>query len=160
MLTPLNLSPEDFSKLHNAKCRLVAFAQKIDGVLLESLQSELVQAIAEIDVVLSPAYAADETMSNVRAAHYEAIGTEIDAMSVWTIDTVEDLNAEHTFGDIKLVTYRGTGRGVHTNVLGPTWKDLFRAADDAIRLSGDHHHIFIEGFNLTKPGVLMLHTGS
>lgn len=45
-------------------------------------------------------------------------------------------------------------------VQGDTWGDLWRSADEAVRLSGDDHHVFIEGFEDLECGVLELITGS
>ena len=45
-------------------------------------------------------------------------------------------------------------------MFGATWGDIYRAADWAIRNSGDSHHIFIEGFELRNGNELHLVTGS
>ena len=43
----------------------------------------------------------------------------------------------------------------------PTWARLWQAADALMRLSGDEHHQFIEGFEQTdRIGVYELHCGS
>jgi hypothetical protein len=42
-----------------------------------------------------------------------------------------------------------------------SWKDLWKAADTAIKESGDSHHTFIEVFKETSdPNVVSLHTRS
>lgn len=160
MLTSPTLTPEEFSKLHNAKCKLIAFATTIDGVLREDLHSQLVQAIAEIDTALAPSYTAEEAVETHRDEHYSDIAEELGAISTWSVSEVENLNEPHPYGNVTQLAYRGMGRPVHVEIKGPTWKDLYRAADKAIRLSCDTHHIFIEGFSPSNPGELKLSTGS
>ena len=56
----------------------------------------------------------------------------------------------------------GNGGEVVVKIEGRDWNALYRAADEAIRASGDGHHCFIEAFTPIedKPGHLRLHTGS
>ncbi len=41
-----------------------------------------------------------------------------------------------------------------------TWRDVRRAANQAIKESGDYHHIFVEGFEFHNDGRLEMFTGS
>ena len=43
---------------------------------------------------------------------------------------------------------------------GNTWGDLYKAADSAIKLSNDDHHIYIEDFKMLENGDIELITGS
>ena len=42
----------------------------------------------------------------------------------------------------------------------PTWLDICVETEKAIRISGDHHHIFLEGLDKNKEGLYELCMGS
>jgi hypothetical protein len=73
--------------------------------------------------------------------------------------------------DADTIAHRGTGlRLSYTLQWGkhqlidlpdnPTWMDLNKAAAQAIKQSGDRHHIFIEDFRLVNEHMIDLITGS
>lgn len=59
-----------------------------------------------------------------------------------------------------MLIYRGKGFEVAVDIDGYTWKDLYIAADTAIRLSGNFDRIFVEDFVLLDTGDIELITGS
>jgi hypothetical protein len=80
--------------------------------------------------------------------------------SIWSIFEVMDFNAV-PYPDSLVLEYHG-GWGTPQRFVferPPTYADLWEAADMAIRLSGDGHHVFIEDFVLDN-GVIKLRTGS
>lgn len=92
---------------------------------------------------------------------------------VWCIEGV-DFAMPHPFPGALLLLHGGDpalenkhGRPVPpftVPINGPTWADLKRAAEKAIRLAGDVDHVFIEGFHFVSRGrdvyVLPLAVGS
>jgi len=42
----------------------------------------------------------------------------------------------------------------------PNWSEIYKSIDELISLSGDTHHIFLEGFDLQPNGYLRVHLGS
>jgi hypothetical protein len=94
---------------------------------------------------------------NYYRQHQENSGFE----SIWSLyDVSEDS------GFFNLHPWQGASfllyQGVTVRIPGPTWGDLYRAADKAIDLSEDYHHIFIEGFDRygEDRSMLQLSTGS
>jgi hypothetical protein len=92
--------------------------------------------------------------------------------SIWSLEEVSDLTANHPFTEFKKIFYSGhwggvnfdgkrirSGQRVYAKINGPTWRHIHIAADEAIRKSGDAHHIFIEYFTI-KGNKLFLGTGS
>lgn len=83
-------------------------------------------------------------------------------VSIWSIYDVQNINDSPNFESCRSVSYTNHW-GMPVEVELPnskyTWLDLWNAADECIKLSGDVHHIFIEGF-LAKDGRLELITGS
>lgn len=59
-----------------------------------------------------------------------------------------------------MLIYRGKGFEVAVEIEGYTWKDLYIAADIAIRQSGNFDRIFVEDFVLLDNGDIELITGS
>ena len=93
-------------------------------------------------------------------AHYEQTRKMLGLSSVWSIYTVPDLFGAHPYVHARQVIYRSPYTPVTVDIPGATWADLYRAADRAIRLSGDVHHMFIERFVATTKHTLELKTGS
>jgi hypothetical protein len=84
--------------------------------------------------------------------------------SVWSIlEVVDKMDDVAVVGIGLTLRYRGGWSDSYSVKVplppDPTWNDLRVAADQAIRESGDAHHIFIEGFDLNG-SELELITGS
>lgn len=93
--------------------------------------------------------------------HCEAVRAEHDFQSVWSLpNTAFDM--PHPFTNAKVVKYEqhwGDTGLVTAPIKGPTWLDLWVAANECIRTSGDGHHIYIEAFD-PKGDAVELQTGS
>ena len=59
-----------------------------------------------------------------------------------------------------LPTHKEPVPPIEVPVVGDTWHDLYKSTDAAVRISGDHHHIFIEGYTLNDEGNLVIEMGS
>ena len=93
--------------------------------------------------------------------------------SIWSsILEVNDFTLNHPYTEFSKIFYcdhwggvnfQGkrvrSGKCVSSKINGTTWRHIQIAADEAIRKSGDEHHIFIEGFTI-KGDKLFLDTGS
>lgn len=98
------------------------------------------------------------------------IGSDYRLKSRWCVDGVDDLAAlssNHPFLDARTVIYEtsaffgGPGGRFEAAIKGPTWLDLWKAANQVIRRSHDRHHVFVELFVLTEePGVIRMFAGS
>lgn len=92
----------------------------------------------------------------------EELGIEVSVWSMYPTDF-----SEVPLPDLTHIRYVDTGAywGGYDNtveVSAPkTWREIWVACEHLIKLSMDHHHIFIEALTVTKePGVYELHTGS
>ena len=85
--------------------------------------------------------------------------------SIWSLSDREvlDFNQPHPFTDAATVTHElhwgGDEQPVVQAIRGNTWMDLWTAAEAAIRVSQDLHHVFIEAFEV-RGNTLVLHCGS
>lgn len=144
MNTAVTLTAEEFSRIHNALC----FAPN------KGLEAT-VDAIRE---ALAGAYRQEEQDFDRKMAYYNRFKDEHRLEAIWSMYELEEhgfLKA-HPYSSDAFVCYQGQ----HVPVFGSTWGDIYRAADWAIRNSGDDHHIFIEAFELRNGNELHLVTGS
>jgi hypothetical protein len=160
------LTSEEFTGVHNALCRLRGLQGRMNSwpnerTIAETADS-LNKIIGEFEESLKGAYRQDNDAWSRKNRHYTDQGTQQGFKSTWSIYEVDDLSQPHNLGEsVELAYVRHWGkRPVVAEIEGNTWLDLWRAADAAIRKSGDMHHIFIEGFELNKYGQLELTTGS
>jgi len=156
------LTAQEFSDIHNAKCEINSIVQSLEGVIADRLHERLQKALDLINKGLDNAYKLDEEAYERKSAHYDAISTEHGFKTIWSVHEVSDLNAPFAGAATKLAYRDHWGASeVVVPINGNTWVDLWRAAEAAIKQSGDTHHVFIEAFipsNVT--GVLVLSTGS
>lgn len=95
--------------------------------------------------------------------YFKEIAESNDFKSIWSLyETYPFDAAEIPYPNARKVRYtmHWGDRPIDVCIKGiGTWVDLWRAADEAIKLSGDDHHVFIEGFD-DKGDTLVLWTGS
>lgn len=151
----VTLSPEEFKILHNTLCDLAHLNNPSVEVLVERIRK----------VALKGAYEQEHRDFEQKWDHYRNVREQYGLGTSWSLYEVEDLDQHHPFEDAAYVVYDqhwGESGEVVKAINGVTWTDLYRAADAAIRASGDNHHSFIESFEpiKDKPGHLRLTTGS
>jgi hypothetical protein len=159
------LTADEFKTIHNAVCDLDSLVGRLEEVLRPELYEKLVQARNAIRTGLASAYDQDDQAFSEKSRHFTAVQGEEKFKATWSLYEIDDLDAEHPYPADSFVTYKnhwGENGPVHCAVYGRTWRDLYRAADNCIRLSGDEHHVFIESFvpDAEDPHTLVLSTGS
>ncbi len=144
MNTAVTLTAEEFKQIHNALC--FAPNRGLDATL---------ETIRE---ALKGAYAQDEAVFDRKMDYFRRFQSEHKLEAIWSMYELEEHGflKDHPYTSDAFVVYQGG----HVPVFGNTWGDIYRAADWAIRNSGDDHHIFIEAFELKNGNELHLVTGS
>lgn len=147
------LTAEEFKVIHNTLWDLEY--RGLDG----KVGAERIRA------ALKGAYEQDNQAFDQKHAQYRHWQEHHGLKSIWSLYQVESMTQLHDYGDAEYVVYDehwGNGGEVVRRIEGHDWLSLYRAADSAIRASGDTHHCFIESFTpiADKPGHLRLHTGS
>ena len=144
MLTSVTLTAEEFSKIHNALC----FAQT----------KGLEATVDTIRSALKGAYEQEDSVFDRKMDYFHRFQEEHKLETIWSMYELDEHGflQDHPYPSDAFVCYQGG----HVPVFGSTWGDIYRAADWAIRNSGDMHHIFIEGFELKNGNELHLVTGS
>lgn len=159
MNTSVTLTAEEFKILHNSLCDLNRFCQfKEIGEIVERIRK----------VALKSAYEQDNKAFETKHDYYREYQEMHKLRAIWSIyelDPAKGFNSVDPYSkDAEYIVYDNHwgDSEVVKKIEGPTWGDLYRAADAAIRESGDTHHCFIESFTpiKDKPGHLRLNTGS
>ncbi len=158
------LKGQDFKTVHNTLCELRNIQQRLTGVISDDLAGQLHTVIQGFEQGLADAYAQDDAGMDAKMDHYHAVQQEMELCSIWSMFEVEDLNQPHPYSLAREICYRDHwgDAAVYETIPGPTWRDLYAAADRCIRRSGDDHHIFIEALHpvADQPHQLRLTTGS
>jgi hypothetical protein len=151
----VTLRGEDFKIIHNTLCDLRNLVSRMESSMIKT--SEFDRIIEGFEMGLKDAYAQDNDQFDRKMDYYSEFQRQNGLSTIWS---VYDLPAhgflsDHPFPSDAFVVYQGK----QVPVYGQTWGDVYRAADLAIELSGDDHHIFIEHFERVG-NELRLITGS
>lgn len=158
MHTDVKITSQDFTEIHNRLWDLERVADRLTGNESDEIR-ELVKSMRD---ALADAYHQDDVEFNRLHTMYDEIALVSGFRhSNWSICEVKNF-AEVPWPDAVRLVYRmHWGDPVEIELAAPDWHALWAAADEAIRLSGDRHHIYIEEIRPTdEPGVLELSTGS
>jgi len=166
MLIGASLNASEFKDLHNAKCELYQIVGRLErsGLASKNLVKELSKIERTISKSLQNAYKKEDKISEARRKVYEAQAVVHGLTAIWSLYEVKDMMLPHPYKNVSKVVHKNHwGKtAVAVEIEGDRWVDLYVAADKAIKLSGDTHHSFIEGFGTedVAKGNLLLHTGS
>jgi hypothetical protein len=157
---------KDFTTVHNTLCELRTVQERLTGVISNSLADQLQAVIKGFEQGLADAYEQDNEVFESKMDYYSEFQSENRLKTIWSIFDlpVHGFLEDHPYTAAREISYKDHwGKdAVCEPIMGPTWGDLYRAADAAIRKSGDDHHIFIEHFYTVaeQPRQLKLTTGS
>lgn len=157
----VTLRGEDFRTVHNTLCDLRSLVEQMTHSMIKI--DDVQRIIEGFEAGLKDAYEQDNSAFDAKMDYYGEFKSENGLRSIWSMYElpVHGFLEKHPYPSDSFVCYTdhwGDGRK-HYPVMGPTWGDVYRAADLAIRESGDDHHIFIEAFRV-KGNELHLSTGS
>lgn len=158
------LTAEEFKTVHNTLCELREIEMRLNEVLSADMVARLHRVVKGFESGLAGAYAQDTAEFDSKMDYFSEFKAENGLTSIWSLFElpVHCFLQNHPYPSDSFIVYTqhwGEGRK-HYPVLGPTWGDVYRAADLAIRESGDSHHIFIEGFKVKNGNELHMYTGS
>lgn len=146
------MTHEEFRSIHNALIDLVNLQHHVPGSQLD----RVIQIHERLNDAMKSIRQQEREQWESRSERYESMRIACGFKAIWSKYDVE-LTDVHQYGPVKRMKYLETT----TEILGSTWTDLYSAADDLIRGSGDNHHIYVEDFELDPTGEdLLLVTGS
>ena len=154
----VTLRGEDFKTLHNTLCDLRGLVQRMERSMIKV--NEFDRIIEGFQMGLADAYEQDSSSFDRKMDYYSQFREENGLNAIWSIYELEEHGFlfNHPWEGAKVLVYKRETAPIQ----GPTWADLYRAADLVIERSGDDHHIFIESFckYATDNSMLELTTGS
>ena len=138
------LSAEDFRTIHNAMCDLRSVQAALEPVVREDMLLKLNRVVDRLEEGLAQVREQESDQFDRSFNYYQRFQRDNGLTAIWSeFDLPEHgFLQDHPYQGVLTLTYQGHS----VPILGQTWGDLYRAADDVIRRSGDSHHIFIEGF--------------
>jgi len=151
----VTLRGEDFKIIHNTLCDLRNLVGRMEQSMIKT--AEFDRIIEGFQMGLKDAYEQDNDQFDSKMDYYGRFRDENGLAAIWSIYElpIHGFLRDHPYDAALSVVYQGC----HQMILGPTWGDVYRAADSVIRQSGDDHHIFVEHFELVDDQ-LRLTTGS
>ena len=151
----VTLRGEDFKIIHNTLCDLRGLVSRMEQSMIKT--QEFDRIIEGFQMGLRDAYDQDNSSFDLKMDYYREFQQDNGLEAIWSIYElpVHGFLKDHPFPSDAFVVYKDQ----HCAVYGQTWADVYRAADQCIRNSGDLHHIFIENFELWGKE-LRLTTGS
>ena len=154
----VTLRGEDFKIIHNTLCDLRNLVDRMERSMIKT--QEFDRIIEGFQMGLADAYEQDGSAFDRKTDYYNQFREDNGLKAIWSIFELEEHGFlfNHPWEGAKVLVYKGKTAPIE----GPTWADLYRAADLVIKRSGDDHHIFIEGFGkyATDNSMLELTTGS
>jgi hypothetical protein len=158
MMESVTISDSDFKTIHNALCDLRWAVDAMDHSIIKTERFENI--VAQFEQGLKGAYAQDNDAFDRKHDYYYMFQQDNGLKAIWSIFSLPEHGflRDHPWQGAKVLVYKGAT----AQILGQTWGDLYRAADQVIERSGDQHHIFIEAFGkyATDNSMLTLTTGS
>jgi hypothetical protein len=162
----VTLKGRDFTTVHNTLCELREIEQRLNEVLNPDMVDRLHRVIKGFEQGLADAYEQDNRVFESKMDYYSEFKSDNGLGSIWSIFElpIHGFLQDHPYKDAREICYRDHWgeAAVYETIQGPTWADLYRAADRCIQRSGDGHHCFIEAFEAVanQPHQLRLTTGS
>jgi hypothetical protein len=159
----VTLAAEDFKTIHNTLCELRGLAQRMEQSMVKI--GEVERIIESFEAGLKDAYDQDNAQFESKMDYFSEFKAANGLQAIWSLYelSLQGFEEAHPYPSDAFIVYTqhwGDGaKDRHYPVLGSTWGDVYRAADLAIRESGDTHHCFIEGFEV-KGLELHMYTGS
>jgi hypothetical protein len=156
-----SITSDQISKLHNAYWLLSNEIAELEDVFSTSKITSLRKGLSILKDAYSPLSEEKDKEWDRRNSYYDDIKQANKFKSVWSIYEVVSFQASSGFGN-GILKYDNVKVSMRedTNLGCITWMDMWKFAEQAIRESGDDHHMFIERFYDRGDGVIELITGS
>lgn len=161
MSTGFNITKKEYNSIVEGHTLLSLVISRLEEVLHPTVIKDLFKVQELIMDGISNVKREEERQFDENLRYFEKVRQFHNFASIWSIFEVMAFSVKHPYtGITTLVYYDGLYKA---GILGETWLDLYKAADECIKLSSDYHHIYIEGFtvvDLNGEKCLSLTTGS
>lgn len=149
------ITNEELSSLESMSWKLHSLRRCLEGFASDGILSELDELIDLHRQGLGRLRQEDDARSELLREAWDLEGFR----SVWSATELGLPHDETPYTAAQVLVYHADDITVEQPIRGNTLRDLYEAADAAIRQSGDGHHVFIEAFT-PEGNQLNLHTGS
>lgn len=155
---------EDMQKIERLSPEVHALAQNLD-----SFNSKFSEQVQNINTLLSATFEKyrekEEKSFDKKMEGFGKLQDKHKLWSIWSEYDISPSDMKKPFSDkpVESLTYESWGPTQQVKVGKiATWLEMWKVADQIMKLSGDTHHQFIEGIveDKKKPGHFKLVTGS
>lgn len=160
--TPLVL--EDMEKIESLSPDLHSLSQRLDGLNIKFSQ-QIENANSLINKTFEKYREKEDNDFDKKMDGFSKIQDKHKLWSIWSEYAISPSDMKKKFNDkpVESLSYESWGKP-QTLKVGKitTWLEMWKIADQIMKLSGDKHHQFIEDFveDKKKPGHFSLVTGS
>lgn len=135
----------DIQKIENLYPKISSFYNHIEGILNEKLVKDFQEIQETFKSVFAEKWKQKELDWDKNYKELEKIAKQQKFKSIWSISEIKakDLNSYFSKNKVKSLMYLDQKIEINAKV---SWLEMWGYADQIICMSGDQHHIFIEGF--------------
>jgi hypothetical protein len=157
-----SMTPNEVKVIHNGLCDLTTAINELEDIIHPTLMKQLREAKCSIAKGFKPIRDQADKEFDDKANLFDQIKMKNKFSSVWSIYEVDNIYgySDITVGEDAALVYQNVSVRLPAGQL--TWFELWKAADEAITMSQDDHHLFIESFTQSSisPTIILLGTGS
>jgi hypothetical protein len=157
-----SMTRDQVKDIHNGLCDISSLINEMEEIIHPSFLKRLRDAKCNIATGFKPVRDQMDKEFYQKAEMFDNIKMENKFTTVWSIYDIDNI---YGYSDITAVEDSAL---VYLNVSVPlptgrlTWFELWKAANEAITMTDDDYHIFIESFKQSSisPTIILLGTGS
>jgi hypothetical protein len=156
------MTPNEVKVIHNGLSNLTTAINELEDIIHPTLMKQLREAKCSIAKGFKPIRDQADKEFYQKAELFDNIKMENKFITVWSIYEVDNIYgySDITVGEDAALVYHNVSVRLPAGQL--TWFELWKAANEAVVMTGDDHHCFIESFQQSSisPTIVLLGTGS
>jgi hypothetical protein len=160
-----NFNEDEIRQIDSARCRLFNITKNLGDVVSDKYIDELCEISSLLERGMQRHLDAKLKAFTRLSNYWSDVRDTNNFMSIWSIyDVGSDCNAtvdedlRVAFEQGAVLKYMGNVAKLETDI-NVTWLDVWKGVDQLIRMSEDHHHLYIEAFVIAGNEVKII-TGS
>lgn len=153
---------DEIKDIHNGLCRLRNAIDRLEDTLSPHVVNELRRAKSEIEMGFRSVRQQRDDVWDSKNTLFNELRDQNKFTSVWSIYEIDNIHGycDITVEEDSVLLYENVSVQLPAGKL--TWFELWKFAEEAIVMSRDENHVFIESFTQSSinPKIILLGTGS
>lgn len=156
------ITSDEIKDIHNGLCRLRNAIDRLEDTLSPHVVNELRRAKSEIEMGFRSVRQQRDDVWDSKNTFFNELRDKNKFTSAWSIYEIDNIHGycDITVEEDSVLLYENVSVQLPAGKL--TWFELWKFAEEAIVMSRDQHHVFIESFTQSSinPKIILLGTGS